>query len=269
MIAHRSALPVLLSIPHSGRSYPDWLVRQARTGLASLEALEDPLVDRLAWRAIAAGHGAVIATAPRAAVDCNRSPDDVDPALIVGTASNAASRRAASGLGIIPSRVASHGRLWKSPTTRADLERRLDEAHRPFHAALADALRSIHSRDGVSILLDCHSMPPRRGQAELVIGNRHGSSGAGWVAEAAARIARRAGWSAALNVPYAGGHVAERHGEPENDIHCLQLEIDRRVYLASDLRSPGPGFDRAARLIESLAIGLGAVVARPHAVAAE
>lgn len=268
MIAHRNALPVLLSVPHSGRTYPDWLVRQAQAGIASLQALEDPLVDRLAWRAIAAGHGAVIAQAPRAAIDCNRSPDDVDPALIAG-ARNAASRRAASGLGIIPSRVAGYGRLWTSPIPRRDLERRLDEAHRPFHAAVADGLRTLAARNGGAILLDCHSMPPRTGQAELVIGNRHGSSGACWMAEAAARLARRAGWSVALNRPYAGGYVAERHGEPDADIHCLQLEIDRRAYLASDLRSPGPGFDRAARLIASLAEGLGALLPRPEAIAAE
>lgn len=268
MLPHRTTLPVLLSIPHSGRSYPDWLIGSACSGAHCLQALEDPLVDRLAWRAIAAGHGAVIALAPRAAVDCNRAPDDADPGLVSGW-SGAVSKRAASGLGIVPARTAAHGRLWKSPISIAELDRRLAEAHRPFHAAIARALDSLAVRHGAAVLLDCHSMPTRRGQADLVIGNRHGSSAAGWLADSAARIARTAGWSVALNAPYAGGHVVARHGDPAAEVHALQLEFDRRCYLAPDGRSPGPGFDRASRLIALLAEQLGTAVLDRRAIAAE
>ena len=269
MLAHRTSLPVLLSVPHSGRAYPDWLIAQSRMGLAALQALEDPLVDRLAWRAIAAGHGAVIAAAPRAAVDCNRAPDEIGPGSVLGSAPAMVSRRAAAGLGILPSRTASHGRLWRAAVTRDDFQRRLDQAHAPFHRAIETGLDGIAANAGGAVLLDCHSMPPRRGQAELVIGNRDGSSAAGWLADAAARIARAAGWSVALNVPYAGGYVVERHGDPQAYIHALQLEIDRSCYLAADLRSPGPGFDRAAQLIALLALEIGRAVAHPTAVAAE
>ena len=80
----RGELPVLLSVPHSGRDYPDWLVAMASGGKPSLTTLEDPLVDRLVWRAIQRGCGAVIATTPRAAVDCNRGEDEVDPSVVEG-----------------------------------------------------------------------------------------------------------------------------------------------------------------------------------------
>ena len=60
----RGDLPVLLSVPHSGRDYPDWLVAMARGGKGSLVTLEDPFVDRLIWRAVQRGCGAVIAPAP-------------------------------------------------------------------------------------------------------------------------------------------------------------------------------------------------------------
>ncbi len=112
-------------------------------------------------------------------------------------------------------------------------------------------------------------MPHRRGQAELVIGNRHGTSASPWLADAAARIARAAGWTVALNAPYAGGHVVERHGDPLAGIHALQLEIDRRCYLAPDMRSPGPGFDRAADLMANLAAQLGQLAERQGLLAAE
>ncbi|WP_275896725.1 N-formylglutamate amidohydrolase [Sphingomonas mesophila] len=258
-----------MSVPHSGRDYPNWLVADACGGIESLEPLEDPLVDRLAWRAIAAGHGAVVAQAPRAAIDCNRAPDEVDPTQFVGWPHPCRSRRAAAGLGIIPTRTASHGRLWRSSIRHDELQRRISDAHAPFHGAIEQGLARIAARHGAAVLLDCHSMPHRRGQAELVIGNRHGTSASPWLADAAARIARAAGWTVALNAPYAGGHVVERHGDPLAGIHALQLEIDRRCYLAPDMRSPGPGFDRAADLMANLAAQLGQLAERQGLLAAE
>lgn len=267
VVAPRAALPLLLSIPHSGRAYPGWLVRESLSGLASLAALEDPLVDRLAWRAIGRGIGAVIARTPRAAIDCNRAPDEIDPAVVTGTA-EPTSARARAGLGIVPGRTAAAGHLWRRSITPAELQRRIALAHAPYHAAITRALDRLAIAHGAAILLDCHSMPHRRGQAELVIGNRHGTTASDTVTAAAARIARAAGWTVALNTPYAGGHIVERHGDPRAGIHALQLEIDRVAYLGPDARTPGPGFDRAARLLEALATGLADQLA-PPAIAAE
>lgn len=265
----RAAVPVLLSVPHSGRDYPHWLIANAGGGRAALESLEDPLVDRLVWRALSRGIGAIIARAPRAAIDCNRAADEIDPAVIADAGSDAVGVRARGGLGIVPSRCVPHGRLWRRPIDQAELQRRVAEAHQPFHDALAAELDRIAAVHGRALLIDCHSMPGRKGQAEIVIGDRHGGSAAPWLTELAARIARSSGWSVALNDPYAGGYVTERHGRPERRVHALQLEIDRSCYLARNLRSPGPGFDRAARLIEQLVFGLAEALAAPDALAAE
>ena len=268
IIAPRGDLPILLSVPHSGRDYPDWLLADATGGRAALESLEDPLVDRLAWRALALGLGAVIATTPRAAIDCNRAPEEIDPAVIAN-APPAASPRARSGLGIIPGRTALHGHLWHRPVSLADLAARIAAAHAPYHAAIERGLDRIAIANSAAILLDCHSMPTRHGQAEIVIGDRHGTSAAPHITAAAARIARASGWTVALNQPYAGGHIVERHGQPRAGIHALQIEIDRHCYLAVDGRTPGPGFDRAARLLESLVIGLAGAIAEQLPLAAE
>ena len=264
----RAPLPILLSVPHSGRAYPDWLIASACGGRDALESLEDPLVDRLAWRALGLGVGAIIGTAPRAAIDCNRAPDEIDPAVIVGAAP-ATSPRAIAGLGIVPGRTARHGHLWHRPITRADLHRRIADAHAPYHAAIERGLVHLAIAHGAAILLDCHSMPTRRGQAQIVIGDRHGTSAAPHITAAAARIARALGFTVALNVPYAGGHIVHRHGQPDADIHALQIEIDRNCYLAADGHAPGPGFDRAARLLESLVTGLAATIPASIPLAAE
>ena len=269
--APRGDLPVLLSVPHSGRDYPDWLVEMAPAGHAALSSLEDPLVDRLAWRAVRRGAGAVIARAPRAAIDCNRAEDEVDPSVVEGARRSGITARARGGLGIVPARTQQHGYLWSRSITHAQLGERLDQVHRPYHAAIDDQLSLLLDRFGCALLLDCHSMPPPpAGVAEIVIGDRRGRTADAWVSEEALRIATRLGFEAGLNDPFAGGHVIERHARPARDVHALQIEIDRRCYLSEDLRSPGPGFDEAAALIEALALELGeALLGRQVATAAE
>ena len=262
-IAHppRAALPVLLSVPHSGRDYPAWLIALAPGGRRALSALEDPLVDRLAWRAVQRGTAAVIARAPRAAIDCNRAEDDIDPSVIEGGGRSPVSARARGGLGIVPGRTQAHGYLWRRSIGSQQLEQRLDQAHRPYHRMLGEQLDALVGRFGCALLLDCHSMPPpAAGIPPIVFGDCHGLSAAGWVSAEARRLARGAGFAAGLNDPFAGGHIIERHGAPACGVHALQIEIDRRCYLNPRLDAPGPGFSRVAALIETLAVGLGDVM---------
>jgi len=254
----RGSLPVLLSIPHSGRDYDLAVLANAAGGQRALETLEDPLVDRLAWRAITSGTGAVIQPVPRAIIDCNRGEEELDPAAIAGIGPSAIGPRARHGLGLIPSRTHRHGRLWRRTIDRAELDQRLDEVHRPYHQALEESLNALRMQHGEALLLDCHSMPSRRnGQADIVIGDRHGTSAASWLSIEAMRLVRAAGFRAALNDPYAGGAITSRHGRPAQGVHALQLEIDRSLYLDRDGRNAGHGFDRIALLIETLASELG------------
>lgn len=266
----RGTLPVVLSVPHSGRDYPAALIAAATGGRAALESLEDPLVDRLVWRALGRGLGAVIARAPRAAIDCNRAETELDPAVISGAPRERLSARARGGLGLVPARTGRHGYLWRRPVTRAELEQRLDSAHRPYHGALEQLVAQTLETFGCALVLDCHSMPPADGVPPVVIGDGFERGAARWLSEEAVAIAGTHGFAARRNDPFAGGHVVERHGRPQAGVHALQLEIDRSAYLDGALAAPGPGFDRAARLIDALAQGLGqALLDRRYAAAAE
>ena len=254
----RGSLPVLLSVPHSGRDYDAALLANAAKGRASLEPLENPLVDRLAWRAIAAGLGAIIQPVPRAVIDCNRDEEELDPAAIAGVGAEPVGSRARHGLGLVPSRTHRHGALWRRPIDHAELNRRIEQVHRPYHDALADALQALKKRHGEVLLLDCHSMPSRRQtRPGVVIGDRHGTTSASWIREEVMRLIRGAGLPAMLNDPYAGGSIVARHGRPAERVHALQLEFDRTLYLDRGGRQAGPGFDGIASLLETVAVGLG------------
>lgn len=267
----RNGLPLVLSIPHAGREYPSWLLAEANGGRNALATLEDPIVDRLAWRAVAAGFGAVIARTPRGAIDCNRAEAEVDPAALADVASAPVGPRARHGLGIVPSRSSRQSRLWKHPIARERFEARLDAVHRPYHRLIEGELNALHKAHGIALLLDLHSMPPRGSHAaQIVVGNRHGTSSDDWIAREACSIANRLGFRSALNDPYAGAFTVEHHGHPACGIHALQVEIDRGAYLARDMMSAGPGFDRVSRLIEALAVELaGAMTRDTGAIAAE
>jgi N-formylglutamate amidohydrolase len=267
----RGTLPVLLSVPHAGRDYPDWLVEMASGGRPALTSLEDPLVDRLVWRALQAGVGAVVARTPRAAIDCNRAEDEVDPAIVAGATRGRLSARTRGGLGVVPSRTQRHGHLWRRAISPAQLEERLDQAHRSYHRSVAEELDALRRRFGCALLLDCHSMPPPAlGVPPVVLGDCHGRTAARWLSSEAIAIANAAGFQARLNSPFAGGHVISSHGAPRRSIHALQIEIDRSFYLDDTLQQPGPGFDRVSMLIEALAVGLGErLLGRTDSIAAE
>ena len=249
-------LPVLLSVPHSGRTYPHWLTDMARGGRKALETLEDPFVDQLAAAAIKSGIAAVIAQTPRAAIDCNRGEDEIDPSVVRTAMLARPSARARGGLGIVPARTAAQGNLWLHPIGQSDLDARLDAAHRPYHRAIHSTLERMRHEFGCALLVDCHSMPPPAdGVPPIIIGDRFGRSATRWLTADALGIVRRSGFDVGLNDPFAGGYVLERHGNPRRAIHALQIEIDRRCYLNEDGR-PGGGFDRIAGLIETLATDL-------------
>lgn len=268
--APRGSLPVLLSVPHAGREYGADLLANAARGRQSLESLEDPLVDRLCWRAISAGIGAVVQDVARAAIDCNRDESELDPASVEGLSAGPVGQRARFGLGLVPSRTHRHGALWRRPIAQAALRQRIEQVHRPYHAALADGLDQLVARFGGAILIDCHSMPSRRGQANIVIGDRHGTTAAAWVASEAMVTAKEEDFTTALNDPYAGGAIVARHGRPTEGIHAIQIELDRALYLKSDGRTPSIGFDRIAALVETIAVRLGnALLSRTLRDAAE
>lgn len=267
----RGSLPLLISVPHSGTDYDAALLANASQGINSLVPLEDPQVDRLCWRAISSGLGAIIQNVPRAVIDCNRGEEEVDPASVAGISPAPVGLRARHGLGLVPSRTYRHGALWRRPVDRSEFNRRLEQVYRPFHMAIEERLASLHATFGEAVLLDCHSMPDRPGMAaDIVIGDRYGETAAGWVTAEAARIATEAGYRVALNDPYAGGAIVARHGRPDDQVHALQIEINRATYLLADGRTASRGFDRVAGLIETLATGLGQLMLeRPLRDAAE
>ncbi|MDI1296943.1 MAG: N-formylglutamate amidohydrolase [bacterium] len=271
--------PVILSVPHAGRAYSDAVLAQMRVGRDSLARLEDRWVDLLAHGLIDKGFSVLVARAPRALIDLNRHEREIDPAMVTGVPRDVAlqtSPKLRGGLGLIPRRLPGAPELWQRPLPWTEVRRRIEGIHRPYHAAVAQWMAAARERHGHAILIDLHSMPPLpptiAGQAApgIVLGDRFGRSASGRLMTLAADVAASHDVVTAQNNPYAGDHMIDRHGRPGQDMHALQVEIDRALYLDVMLDRPGPGVARMRALVTNLALALANEMPRAdYALAAE
>lgn len=268
------ASPVIVSVPHAGREYPLQLRAAAAVPVASMLALEDRHVDAVAMAA-RGGETVFVQRLARAWIDLNRAEDERDPLIDEGAATipaAAAATKLRSGLGLVPRRAAPGVTLWRRRLADDEVRARIAADHRPYHAALDAALRSARDRFGAALLIDLHSMPPLAGAnaAQWVVGDRFGRSASGRLVHAIEGMIAATGQRVALNAPYPGGHILGRHGRPADNIHAIQIEIDRRLYLDARLDAPGPGLAATAALLRRvLAAAADALTGRGVILAAE
>jgi len=252
--------------PHSGTVYPPGMGADPALPEASLRSAEDALVDRLIAPGVDLGATVVLGRLGRAWVDLNRDPADLDPVLIEGAADASISARTAAGYGVIP-RLTGDGRaLYDRRLTLAEAKERIARTHAPYHAALAEGMRTARDRHGEAVLVDWHSMPARATQGaggargpDVVLGDRHGSSCSAELTRRLRRAFEALGWRVALNQPYAGGWTTQRWGRPSEGFHAVQIELNRALYFDEAARAPGPGWSRTekgvARVIADLLVG--------------
>lgn len=248
--------------PHSGVFYPPDLGADPSLSEFSLRSAEDALVDQLIASGAAQGAVLVLARVGRAYVDLNRAPDELDPVLVEG-AGSAVTVRAAAGYGVLPRLTGDGKALYRRRLTRAEVQRRLDAVHAPYHASLASEIEEARRRAGEAVFVDWHSMPARatgRSSAapgpDVVLGDRHGTSCSADLTRRLRRAFEALGWRVALNRPYAGGWSTQLWGRPDEGFHAIQVELNRALYWDEAARKPGPGWGRTqkgvARVIASL-----------------
>lgn len=270
------ASPVVLSVPHAGREYPLALRTALRVPMTAVTILEDRHVDAVALAAHGLGLGRetmLVQRRARAWIDLNRSELERDPAIDEGavpTALRQASAKVRGGLGLVPRRVAGAGELWRRRLDAEDVASRIRSDHRPYHAQLAQDLAAARARFGAAVLLDLHSMPTLGpGKPRIVIGDRFGRSAGTRFVAAIELVAQTAGYTVALNTPYAGGHILESHARPAGGVHAVQIELDRSLYLDPAGDGPGDGLAATAVLLRRMIDALADEASAPLSIAAE
>lgn len=232
--------PLVFNSPHSGRSYPATLAAASRLDELNLRRSEDFLVDQLFAAAPALGAPLLVAHFPRAYLDVNREPYELDPRMFDGRLpafANTRSLRVAGGLGTIPRIVGDGHEIYRRRLPVNEALVRIDAVYRPYHSALRGLLNDAFRHFGEAILIDCHSMPSASlgadvaARPDVVLGDRYGTSCAPQLIDAAQDIFERRGYRVARNRPYAGGFITEHYGQPTAGVHALQIEINRSLYM--------------------------------------
>ena len=247
----------IFASPHSGRVYPDRLLRDSVLDPLALRSSEDAFVDRLFDAAPDNGAPLLTARFPRAWLDVNRAEHELDPALIDGIRRGPHNPRVASGLGVVP-RVVSGGRaIYSGKIDVEDARDRIETAWRPYHTRLHQLMSDSRARFGQAILLDCHSMPHEAldgiavgdRRPEIVLGDRFGAAADPDIVDLVQEEFTRAGFVVSRNAPFAGAYVAQSYGRPASGWHVVQVELDRSIYMKEATVTPHAGFaDVKARL---------------------
>ena len=175
---------------------------------------------------------------PRAFLDVNREPFELDPQMFDGPLpdyANTRSLRVAAGLGAIPRVVGDTQPIYRGRIPVAEALARIAAFHHPYHQALARLVErdagAIRSRHPDRLPFHALDASPRRRALDVVLGDRFGASAAGWVVETLESALLERGLRVRRNKPYAGGYITERYGAPALARHAVQIEVNRALYM--------------------------------------
>lgn len=273
--------PVLFNSPHSGRVYPRAFLVASRLDVNTLRRSEDSFVDDLVMDVVKRGYPLMRAHFPRCFVDVNREPYELDPRMFDGrlpSFANTRSMRVAGGLGTVARVVGDAQEIYDQRLSVDDAMRRIENLYKPYHRSLRKLFSRVHRDFGAATLVDCHSMPSSTGgkderpRADVVIGDRYGTSCVAAVSETIEGTLRGLGYAVSRNKPYAGGFITEHYGNPAAGLHAIQIEVNRALYMDERRFERSADFDRLSRDLVSLADKLAAIPLeelRPYRAAAE
>ena len=218
--------PLLVSIPHMGTFLPPDL-KSRMTNEALKLPDTDWHVDKLYWFALEMGASILMPTHSRYVVDLNRPPDDGN--LYPGQVKT----------GLCPLETFDGKNIYKEGEEPDDIEKvnRIGAYWMPYHEALQDELQRIRDEFGYAILYDAHSIMsqvPRLFEGQLTdlnLGSAKSASCAPAMAEAALKAASSGSYSAVLNGRFVGGYITRHYGQPQDNIHALQMELSQINYM--------------------------------------
>ncbi|ETA50583.1 N-formylglutamate deformylase [Ponticoccus alexandrii] len=238
---HQGDSPVVLGLPHTGTWLPD-SVRAALNPLGKTLADTDWHIHRL-YEGLLPGATTVRATFHRYVIDANRDPSG--QSLYPGQ----------NTTGLVPLTDFDGEPIWDTAPDAAEIERRRQAYHAPYHAALAAEMERVRARHGVAILYDCHSI---RSHIPFLfegilhdfnIGTNNGATCDPRIEAATTSVCAAAqGYTHVLNGRFKGGWTTRHYGRPQEGFHAIQMELAQATHLAQETLPFDYDEDRAAPL---------------------
>lgn len=260
----KQTVPVIFASPHSGKKYSQAFITASRLSARQLRKSEDCFIDEVFSSTPEFGAPLVLAHFPRAYVDPNRSAFELDPKMFKGPLPDyvtTKSPRILAGLGTVPRVVANGEEIYRAKLDFGEIRDRIERHHVPYHRTLAALRDRTLERFGTALLIDCHSMPSSGDSgrshfssplADIVLGDCHGRSCHPMITDAAEALCKQMGLTVARNKPYAGGYTTKHYGRPHKNVHTLQIEINRSLYMDERRIERTPGLVTLTRQMRRL-----------------
>ena len=220
---HRGSTPLLISVPHDGWHIPTEIV-QHMTGAGRAIPDTDWHVAELYEFAKETGASIIAAKMSRYVVDLNRPADD------------AAMYKDQVATGLCPLQTFAGADIYLDPI-EIDQAARVDLYWRPYHEQISQTLAELRDEHGYALLWDAHSINsqvPSLFAGELPvfnIGTWDGRSCSPALSDAVLKAAAQSEHEAVLNARFKGGYITRHYGDPEENVHALQLELAQRAYM--------------------------------------
>ena len=257
IIQGASKSPLIYDSPHSGLTIPEDF--NFDCSLEAIHRCADIGVNEIIEGATTHNVDILMAEFPRCYIDLNRAPNCYTEEQFKGglsekfQASN--EYRAKGGTGLIWMRsmnreISSLYNKAANQPTEADLAHRLQHYYDPYHAKLTDMLQDRKQQFGHAYHIDWHCCyrtgfsvyrQKTERRADFVISNEDGKTSSPTFIRAIQLYFQRQGYSTAINDPFKGDEMITRNGNPKENIHSVQIEIVRDLYLDEDTLTPHAG----------------------------
>ncbi len=230
-----SEKPLLITIPHSGEKIPDLCVWLQNLPEEILMCDVDRYIDQLYLPVLEELKLHYIKTDwHRYAADLNRIPTDIDRDSVEGSAGKSGSF--SRGFHWV---MTTYEHILMSKPMTVELHQKLvDLIYTPFHKLIAQKVSLMKEKE--LFHLDLHSMPslgtkqhrdPGELRADIVVSDSLGKSSRPEFVDLVIKSYVRAGFKVGYNWPYTGGRLTEQYGQPDQKHHCVQVELNRSLYM--------------------------------------
>ncbi len=235
-------VPVIACLPHGGRDYPDDLAAELAIDADRLRS--DWLTRELYAFLPDLGITTVTTSLSRFVADVNRDP--------------AGEQHGGFWTSVVAAQTASGRQVYRRRLSSAEIAHRVAIAHEPFHRALDLAIEQLTAQFGRVLLLDLHSFGTPAIDADVVLGDRHGTTASPAAARRVAGGFADHGFEVRQNLRFTGGWTVRRFTDHER-VDAIQVELNQRCYLDQADQAggqypprPGQSFDLARQRLHAV-----------------
>ena len=258
--------PIVLSVPHSGRVFPQEFLDNVEVDVNELRSNEDPFVDELFMDASNLGIPMVALNIGRAFIDVNRDSIELDPSMFYNYPNAdmvVGNRRCRVGLGLFHRITASRQNIYGGLLDYEEAMLRIKNVYNPYHAHLQKMIDRCSKKFGFCLVLDCHSMPSKicnimqdNRQIEFCLGTLFEQSCPSEMYEFMLQRLKQK-YNVSLDCPYSRAHISFNYCQPRKNVYTLQIEINRSLYEDEAVYKKNAGFQYISSDICAAVIDLG------------